>query len=132
MKYIVTPLEGSNEPVSFADLIFGNCFLETYHGCYKAQLSPIPSDTQLELLPRTPTGANEYCNIDVHNSNYSIGTNLVANNIWIMYFTGYKMQDGLGIGCVLINPHTKYILSCSLEFECTNNIIKYEALRGLG
>lgn len=24
MKYIVTPFEGHNEPISFADLIFGN------------------------------------------------------------------------------------------------------------
>jgi len=45
MKYIITPFEGKNGHVSFADLIFGNCFLETGLGCYLAHPSPVPPYT---------------------------------------------------------------------------------------
>ena len=45
MEYIMTPLDGHNEPISFSDLIFGNYFLETDNECYQEQSSPIPSDT---------------------------------------------------------------------------------------
>ena len=38
-------------------------------------------------------------------------------------------MEGSGAGCVLIDPKkNKHFLSCRLEFECTNNTAKYEAL----
>jgi len=82
----------------------------------------------VELLPCNPNGANESCNIDVQ-SNNNIGTSLVADNIWTLYFDGSKMQDGSRAGCILIDPHKKQcILSRRLEFECTNNNFEYKAL----
>ena len=38
-------------------------------------------------------------------------------------------MEGSGVGCVLIDPKfNKHFLSYRLEFECTNNTTKYEAL----
>jgi ribonuclease HI len=39
------------------------------------------------------------------------------------------LQEGSRAGSILIDPKGKcHFLSCRLEFECTNNIIDYEAL----
>ena len=47
----------------------------------------------------------------------------------ILYFDSSKNLEGLGAGCVLIDPgKNKHFLSCILEFECTNNTSEYEAL----
>ena len=46
-----------------------------------------------------------------------------------MYFDGSKTQEGSGVSCVLIDlENNKQFISCRLEFECTNNIVKYETL----
>jgi len=109
-------------PSTFVGLIFGNCFLETDHRCYQAQPSPIPPNTQLDLISYTPIGVNESCKIDEHSNSNSIGTNLVVDDIWILYFDSSRTQDGSRAGCILIDPYyKKYILSCHLELECTNN-----------
>jgi ribonuclease HI len=51
------------------------------------------------------------------------------SQVWTMYFDGSKSQEGLGAGCILIDQKGKWnFLSCKLEFECTNNIVEYEAL----
>jgi len=50
MKHNFTPLNGENEPLAFANLMFGNYLLETTLGCYPAQPTPTPQDTQLALL----------------------------------------------------------------------------------
>jgi len=120
-------LEGHNEPIIFAYVIFGNYFLEVDHKSYQAQPSPVPSDTQLELLLYIPTNANEIYNIYVHTT--GVGTIPIATNIWTLYFVSSKTHDGSTVGCILSYPHKKrYILSCHLEFECMNNIVEYEAL----
>ena len=52
-----------------------------------------------------------------------------CSQIWTLYFDGSKSQEGSGEGCILIDPKGKrHFLSCRLEFECTNNASKYEAL----
>lgn len=82
----------------------------------------------MELLPCSPTSANEYCNIDVHSSS-NVGTTLVATDFWTLHSNGSKTRDVLRAGCILIDPDNKrYILSCHLEFKCTKNIVEYEAL----
>ena len=44
-------------------------------------------------------------------------------------FYGFRSKDGFGAGCVLIDPKgAKWMISCRLEFQCTNNIAEYEAL----
>ena len=46
-----------------------------------------------------------------------------------LFFYGSETLEGLGPGCVLVDPNkNKHFLSCRLEFECTNNTVKYEAL----
>jgi ribonuclease HI len=46
-----------------------------------------------------------------------------------LFFYGSKVQEGVGAGCILIDPEeNQNIISCHLEFKCTNNIIEYEAL----
>lgn len=54
---------------------------------------------------------------------------LVSYLFWALYFDGSKSSDGVGAGCILINPEgVKTMLTCRMEFECTNNIAEYEAL----
>ena len=51
------------------------------------------------------------------------------NQIWSLYFDGSKSKKGAGAGCVLIDPiGNKTFIAYRLEFECTNNTAKYEAL----
>jgi hypothetical protein len=51
------------------------------------------------------------------------------SQMWTLYFDGSKSQEGSGVGCILIDPKGKQnFMSCRLEFECTNNIVEYEAL----
>jgi ribonuclease HI len=46
-----------------------------------------------------------------------------------MFFNGSKTQDGAVIECLLIDPiQGNTLISCFLEFECTDNTIEYEAL----
>lgn len=54
---------------------------------------------------------------------------LVNSLLWTLYFDGSKSSDGAGASCTLINLEgVKTTLTCRLEFECTNNIVEYEAL----
>jgi ribonuclease HI len=57
-------------------------------------------------------------------------TNLVIGaNIWTLFFDGSKSQEGVGVGCLIVDPQGKCsFISCKLEFECTNNTIEYESL----
>ena len=44
-------------------------------------------------------------------------------------FYGSKSNEGAGVGCVLVSPEgDKTMLTCRLEFDCTNNTTEYEAL----
>jgi hypothetical protein len=46
-----------------------------------------------------------------------------------LYFFGSKPQEGIGYDCILIDPNGKHtLISCRLEFQCTNNMTKYEVL----
>ncbi len=55
--------------------------------------------------------------------------NYVNTDFWFLYFDGSKYQEGAGAGCILVDPlANKFFISCRLEFECTNNIVEYEAL----
>jgi ribonuclease HI len=52
-----------------------------------------------------------------------------VSEIWTLYFDGSKYQEGVGVGCIFINPQGKHsFMSCRLEFECTNNTVEYEVL----
>ena len=46
-----------------------------------------------------------------------------------LYFDGSKTKEGVEIGCVLIDQKkNKTLITCRLEFECTNNVAEYESL----
>ena len=53
-------------------------------------------------------------------TNIGDDTNQLESNdrFWFLYFDGSKTQEGLGAGCILIDPdNNKHFLSCRLEFE---------------
>lgn len=46
-----------------------------------------------------------------------------------LYFDGSKSNEGARAGCILVNTDgEKNLLDCRLEFDCTNNVVEYEAL----
>ena len=48
---------------------------------------------------------------------------------WHLYFDGSRSKEGPGVGCMLLDlAGNKFMLSCRLEFLCTNNTAEYEAL----
>ena len=51
------------------------------------------------------------------------------SNIWKMRFDDAKSRHGVGDGIVLISPKGEETLYYfRLEFDCTNNVVEYEAL----
>jgi ribonuclease HI len=57
------------------------------------------------------------------------GVCLADVEVWRLFFDGSMCIQGQGVGCVIVSPHgVEYELSIRLEFECTNNQAKYEAL----
>jgi ribonuclease HI len=49
--------------------------------------------------------------------------------IWSLYFDGSKSKKGASARCVLIDlVGSNTFIACRLDFECTNNTAKYEAL----
>ncbi|XP_077230120.1 uncharacterized protein LOC143863318 [Tasmannia lanceolata] len=47
---------------------------------------------------------------------------------WSMYFDGAVNKQGRGIGAVLVSPRKEYTpISIKLQFDCTNNMVEYEA-----
>ena len=51
------------------------------------------------------------------------------SNIWKMYFDGAKSRHGSRAGIILVSPVGEETLhSLWLEFDCTNNVVEYEAL----
>ena len=61
---------------------------------------------------------------------YNVNTNFRIDPIvWTLFFDGSMSKEGAGTGCVLIDPKgIKIMITCRLEFECTNNMVEYEAL----
>ena len=48
---------------------------------------------------------------------------------WNLYFDGSVYKDGQGVGIILVSPNSAKIgMSSRLDFYCTNNQTKYEAL----
>jgi ribonuclease HI len=49
--------------------------------------------------------------------------------MWMLFFYGSKSLEVSGVGCILKDPKgKKTLIACILEFQCTNNTAKYEAL----
>lgn len=51
------------------------------------------------------------------------------SDMWTLKFNGSKSKQGIRIGVELVNPIGKSCLvAYRLQFQCTDNIIEYEAL----
>jgi hypothetical protein len=49
--------------------------------------------------------------------------------MWTLFFDGSKSNEGAGVGYILKDTKGKrFLITCRLEFQCTNNIVEYEAL----
>ena len=142
MKHMVTGLYDTHESVMFSNSILGKFHFDTLFRELEVKLSPlVNSNKQYELL-HTTWIVEPHCTIvyDCTKVDYSTCTNLVSSStnfslelidpqIWTIYFDGSKNKEGVGVGCLLIDPHgNKTMLACHLELYCTNNVAEYEAL----
>jgi hypothetical protein len=115
----VTDLNDPNDPFITAansietqgmNTFFGNFMIEIYSITNLEQQSKVTAYTQTTTLSSTPNIAND-------------------EQIGSLYFDGSKSREGVGVGCVLIDPtRNKTFISCRLEFEYTNNTTEYKAL----
>jgi len=126
MTHSVTEFEQENQPIAFNNNILGNYSSESFFGNFTAQPSPFSVNdftSQIENFSQTD---RSICVTIVE----EIVSKIVDNSLfWPLYFGGSKSSEGAGAGCILVSPEgEKNMLSCRLEFECTNNTAKYEAL----
>jgi hypothetical protein len=143
LKQIVTDLETLNKTSSIDFPVLGNfsCYFD--FGNFSPLSSDVPLTKNFEIIfqEKMPTTAKEtlFCQEPVLETTENIGGKEESgrkkeidgffSQIWTLYFDGSKLQEGLGAGCILIDPKGKQnFMSCRLEFECTNNIVEYEAL----
>ena len=138
-KHMVTNLNDPNEPVMFSNSILRNFCFHTFFYELEVELSPlIDSDKYFELLHSIHIAKHNYIIIysssctEVDSSDYttivSSSTNFCVEdtdpNLWTLYFDGYRNKEGVGVGCLLIDPHgNRMMLACHLEFDCTNNVV---------
>jgi ribonuclease HI len=48
---------------------------------------------------------------------------------WKLYFEGSAYKEGQGVGVLIISPNgAEFEMSSQLNYYCTNNQVKYEAL----
>ena len=142
MKHMVTNLNDPNKPVMFSNSILGNLCFETFFGELETEISPYTNSNEKSELLHTAQIIDPYCkivedctNLDTNNCKYLVSSSshfyleLTDQNIWTLYFDGSRNKEGTGFGCLLIDPHgKKMMITCHLEFECTNNVDEYEAL----
>ena len=65
---------------------------------------------------------------DILHNVYNVNT---IFRLYLSSWTIFYMDPGpsVGAGCMLIDPKgSKWMISYRLEFQCTNNIVEYEAL----
>ena len=93
--------------------------MNTFFCNFMTEISPITNPAQQsEVVTYTQTSTL-----------LNIPTTFDDEKIWSLYFDGSKSKEGAGVGCVLIDPTgNKTFIACRLEFKCTNNTAKYEAL----
>ena len=124
MKHTVMKLEAPNEPIMFINTILGNYYFDTFFGDFPIEESPVPDDVVSELFFYThePAPRDEGKVLTVLELNKK-------EDLWTLHFDGSKTKEGARVGCVLVDPKkNKTLITCRLEFECTNNVAKYEAL----
>jgi len=117
MTHTVTEFKQENQPIAFNNNILGN---------FTAQSSPFSvKNLTSQIENYLQTDRSRCFNVTKKNVNKIVNNSL----FWSLYFDGSKSSEGSGAGCILVSPQgNKTMLSCRLEFECTNNTAEYEAL----
>jgi hypothetical protein len=70
----------------------------------------------------------ESLNFDFPNEDVLVVEKEEKLDLWTMYFDRVVNIHGNGVGVVIISHNRKqYFVSIKLQFECTNNMSKYEA-----
>lgn len=115
-------MEGENEPVAYNNNRIGNYFVDSFLGNFNAHTSPYLEHFVLSQVENfSQTDSSKCINFIDNPVNKSL--------FWKLFFDGYKSNEGVGAGCVLVSPEgNKTMLTCRLEFDCTNNTAEYEAL----
>jgi ribonuclease HI len=119
LKFTVTELNDPNEPYTppaDSPEVQG---MDTYFINFTAEVSTIndpQQSSEIKVFMQPTASIPKSCEPD-------------ENQIWSLYFDGSKSKEGAGAGCIIIDPTgNKTLLTCRLEFECTNNVAEYEAL----
>jgi len=125
MKHTVTDLEGSNEPINYAQQELQVCLLDSMFGCYRPHTLTVPQDIQIEIPVQILGLDSKVCSLNLHTS----GLPSLNTETWTLYYDGPKTNDGAGAGCVLVDPKgNRFLISCTLEFQCTNKTAENKAL----
>lgn len=118
MKHTITELEAPNEP------ILGNYCFDTFFRDFPSKEYPVSYNSVSKLLFFTHESTPRY---EEHKTDAPELDR--QEDFWTLHFDGSKTKEGAGVGCVLIDPvKKKTLIACILEFDCTNNVVEYEAL----
>ena len=139
LKHTVTDLETPNEPSSTDFPILGNYSCDSHFENFSPLLSNVPLTQNSKVIfqeePPIPIEEFLFChNLTLGLVEEEIGEQNIGDGkersdcctqIWTLYFDGSKSKEVSGPGCILINHKGKrHLLSCRLEFECTNNTVE--------
>ena len=104
MKHTISNFNDANEPVMFSNSIHGNFYFDTFFGELDAKMSPLTnSNMHSKLLHCTQIVDPNYILVDSNPTKFC--TKLIDPNLWTLYFDGSKNKDGVGVGCLLMDPH---------------------------
>ena len=121
-KYIVTELEGENKPLAYSNNIIRNYYVESFLGNFNSHISPFLENSVVSQI-------ENYSQIDTSKCVNIVDKPVNESLYWKLFFYGSRSNDGAGAGCILVSPKGENtMLACKLEFDCTNNIVEYEAL----
>ena len=111
------------------NFVLGNYVIELESGKYQAEEIIGTPDTQPDLLRFSWADEFDYKIVELVSDVVTNSSTIEVDSFWTVFFYESKTSEGSGAGYVLIDPKkNKHFLSCILEFECTNNTAKYEAL----
>ena len=131
LKHTVTELHDPSEPILFSDSIMGNYMYELEFHNFKSENSVFSDNKQQSKILDVTTISHESSFKEIvnyvhsHNIVNIIKIKVVVNSsTWTLYFDGSKSKEGVGAGCLLIDPKgNKTCIACRLEFNCTNHTV---------